>query len=99
MKWARDLLFIGLVVGGTSMLAFSLIPPRPTAVSAHDTRTYVEPTFRAAVEPVDAAFRKKWEEAKLRPAAPAAELQVARRLSLGLMGTVPSLEEIRHFEA
>jgi hypothetical protein len=55
--------------------------------------------FLAAVERVNEAFRELWKERDLTPALPAAELAVARRLALGLMGTVPSLEEIRTFEA
>nr|HRC85559.1 DUF1549 domain-containing protein [Thermoanaerobaculia bacterium] len=52
---------------------------------------------KASVAAVDAAFRKEWDGAKLTPADPAPDLAVARRLALGLMGTIPSLEEIRQF--
>jgi Protein of unknown function (DUF1549)/Protein of unknown function (DUF1553) len=41
----------------------------------------------------------KWKEEPLKPAEPASDLQVLRRLSLALHGTVPALEEIRQFEA
>jgi len=40
-----------------------------------------------------------WNDEPLPPARPADDLQVLRRLSLALHGTVPSLEEIRQFEA
>ena len=39
-----------------------------------------------------------WEQDGLTPAQPADDLQVLRRLSLALHGTIPSLEEIRAFE-
>ena len=48
---------------------------------------------------LDAAFRKQWADAGVAPAEPAADLAIARRLALGLTGTVPSLEELRQFEA
>ena len=48
---------------------------------------------------VDDSFRKQWSAAKMTPAAPAGDLALMRRLSLALCGTVPSLEEIRRFEA
>lgn len=47
---------------------------------------------------LDAEFAAAWTRAGLAPAAPAPMLTLARRLSLGLTGTVPSLEEIRALE-
>jgi Protein of unknown function (DUF1549)/Protein of unknown function (DUF1553) len=56
------------------------------------------------VRTADAHLDKRWQAAKwngesIAPAGPADDLQVLRRLSLALHGTVPSLEEIRQFEA
>jgi len=48
---------------------------------------------------VDKLFEQQWEQQKLTPAEPADDLQILRRLSLALHGTIPSLEEIRGFEA
>jgi len=56
-----------------------------------------EPAFKSEVAGVDRAFEDKWKAEEISPADPAAELQVARRLSLALTGTIPSLEEIRQF--
>ncbi|HVW01516.1 MAG TPA: DUF1549 domain-containing protein, partial [Planctomycetaceae bacterium] len=57
----------------------------------------------AAVEPVvaevDAFFASEWQKLPIAPAGSADDLQILRRLSLALHGTVPSLEEIREFEA
>ena len=50
------------------------------------------------VESVNAAIRSDWQAKGITPMPPAPPLAVARRLSLGLAGTVPSLEEIRTFE-
>lgn len=50
------------------------------------------------VRQLDAEFSAAWEEAAL-PVAPRADtLQIARRLALGLAGTVPSFEEIQTLE-
>ena len=99
MCW-RDLLFLGLVGGGVFALGYNLIPPRePTPVTTYDAPSYQAADFRATVTAVDASFRSNWFERSISPAAPAPDLTVARRLALGLMGTVPSLEEVRQFES
>ena len=63
-----------------------------------------EPMRKVAARPevsgrVDEAFRKSWKAQGIEPAPRADDLTIMRRLSLGLAGTVPSLEEIRRFEA
>jgi hypothetical protein len=55
--------------------------------------------FAAAVGQVDRVLESQWADAGVEPAAIADELQVYRRLSLALVGTIPSLEEVRAFEA
>lgn len=57
------------------------------------------PDFAQAVGTVDKFFEAEWARQNLQPAAPAPELQVYRRLALALLGTIPSLEELRQFEA
>jgi hypothetical protein len=52
-----------------------------------------------AVAALDAALEAQWKARGLSPAAEVEPLQVLRRLSLALLGTVPSLEEVRAFEA
>ena len=51
------------------------------------------------VSRVDQLFAKKWSETGILPAKPADEMELLRRLSLVLHGTIPSLEEIRLFES
>ena len=100
MLWAKNLLFVGVVLGGAVALGVNLMPPPgPTVASQHNAEVYQEPGFRQTVARVDASFQKNWNSEGIKPAAPANDLQIARRLSLGLMGTVPSLEEIRQFES
>ncbi len=95
----RDLVFWVVTLGGGMTLATGLLRPMERA-SAHPTR----PITAAAdlgpiVARVNATFRSLWAEQGLAPAAPAPELAVMRRLALALCGTVPSLEEVRRFEA
>jgi hypothetical protein len=97
--WLRNLLFLGLVGGGITALAVNLIPSRePTPLTVYDGNHHRLPAFHAIVEQVNASFHQQWLKNSLNPTSPAPDLSVARRLSLGLMGTVPSLEEIRQFE-
>ena len=92
----RDLLFATLVLGGASTLAANLAPPRLSPLAAASKP--IEPRPEATVQ-VDRALRGRWSEAGIVPAKRAPDLAVMRRLSLALTGTVPSLEEIRRFEA
>lgn len=52
-----------------------------------------------AVGQVDRLIEASWTDSDVEPAPSADDLQVFRRLSLALVGAVPSLEEIRRFEA
>jgi hypothetical protein len=52
----------------------------------------------ASVQQLNQFFAHRWAEQQLEPAQHADELTVLRRITLALMGTVPSLEEIRAFE-
>ncbi len=94
----RDLLFLALICGGVTAFGSRLAVPRakpadpaPVPVASAD--------FRAAVDRVDRALRRTWAEQQLVPTPRAPELARLRRLSLALTGTIPSLEEIRRFEA
>ncbi|MFM9963604.1 MAG: DUF1549 domain-containing protein [Planctomycetaceae bacterium] len=51
-----------------------------------------------SVEKVNTFFTRRWASEELQPVSAAEELTVLRRITLALMGTVPSLEEIRAFE-
>jgi uncharacterized protein DUF1549/uncharacterized protein DUF1553 len=96
--WMRNFLFLGLLGGGVYALSANLLPPRdPSAITTYDAGTYREADFLAAVSRIDNSFREQRNH--LKPAPPATDLTVARRLALALVGTVPSLEQIRQFEA
>lgn len=98
--WKRDLLFIGLLVGGGIALAANLLPSaKVRPLGGYDPHHYSAPAFQDTVAKVNRSFRELWATNNLQHSAPASDLQVARRISLGLMGTVPSLAEIRQIEA
>jgi hypothetical protein len=97
--WARNLLFIGLCLAGLAALGASLSPVhKPMLRSDLRTVTSAAQGFGATVERLNAAFRDDWKARGIKPVGQADDLAIARRLSLALVGTVPSLEEIRLFE-
>lgn len=57
------------------------------------------PDADAVVGQVNRLFEARWTASQVEPAAPADDLAILRRMSLALHGTVPSLEELRRFEA
>jgi hypothetical protein len=92
-------LFIGLCLAGLAALGASLSPvhkPMPRS----DLRLATSPAdgFGATLERLNSAFRDNWKARGIKPVGRADDLTLARRLSLALVGTVPSLEEIRLFE-
>lgn len=68
------------------------IPAAPPAVGASDS-------LQPAVDRLNQYFRRRWAENSVPIAGFADDLTVYRRLSLALFGTVPSLEDVRSFEA
>jgi hypothetical protein len=95
----RDLLFLSVVSGGLATVTAGLLGP-PGRSPAQPAGTQAGgPAVQPIVSALNDAFRARWEEAKLFPAAPAGDLAVMRRIALALCGTIPSLEEIRRFEA
>jgi len=67
-------------------------PALPAAVAADDQLT-------PAVTRLNAEFQKRWQAEGVEAAGRADDLSILRRLSLALFGTLPSLEDIRRFEA
>ncbi len=96
----RDLLFLTLLAGGLVVLGANLLPQRRKVAAALPPHSvYVDPAFRATLTKLNAAVHAGWDAEQLTPAPAAPDLLVARRLSLALVGSVPSLEEVRQFEA
>ena len=82
---------VGLVVGWASR--------NPLKVGRRVTLAGEIPAIHPVVDRVDTWFRASWKEAGVQVAPSAEPLALLRRLSLALHGTIPSLEEIRQFEA
>ena len=55
--------------------------------------------YHATLDQLNQQFATRWKDESLAVAKPAGELLVLRRLSLSLHGTLPSLAEVRQFEA
>ena len=96
--WPRHVLigFVGLLgigVVGAQLKKERLESPETIATA------YTDLDFKATVDEVDSQFQTHWQDLSLQPAERADTLLVARRLSLSLVGTVPSLEEIRTLES
>jgi hypothetical protein len=98
--WMRNLLFLGLVLCGVAALSAALFPlPAASRIDHFDGQELQDAAFRSVVERVNAFFQQQWADLGLKPAGRAPELTIARRLSLALTGTIPSLQEIRQFES
>ncbi len=98
--WKRNLFFVGVILLGVGAVRAALFPPPVPPHTAHfDPGLYDTDDFRDTVAAVDGAMRERIAREGLEPAPAAEPLQVARRLSLALTGTIPSLQEIRQFEA
>lgn len=87
-------LIVSGVVGARLLQRLEFKGPR-----TFSAESYASPAFRQAVGRMDAAFAADWEGAHVQPVGHADGLTLIRRLSLALTGTIPSLEEIRAFEA
>src|SRR3954447_3348918 len=99
--WPRNLLFIAVCIAGVGLLNDRLFRGSRIELSSRNAAEAIESSgeWKAALDRLDAEFRRHWDEQSLDVAPRAADLAVARRLSLALVGTVPSLEEVRALEA
>jgi len=95
MTGGRGLAAVALLVlvGGA---IFGAVRPTPRPWLA---RRDPPPAGAPAAKAVDELLAARWAESGISPAREAEDLAVLRRLTLALTGTVPSLEEIRRFEA
>lgn len=97
--WLKNLVFVGLCLAGFGALAANLLSSsRIQNPKLFAPQRFTQPDLQTIVAQVDAEFRQSWQDAQLQAAPRASELTIVRRLSLGLTGTLPSLEEIRHLE-
>jgi Protein of unknown function (DUF1549) len=104
--WARNALFVIVCLAGTALVSNSLLRrgrvARPASFDASRvTVASARPDneWRRSLDRLNGEFQDDWKAKGLDSAPPADDLTLARRLSLALVGTVPSLEEIRALEA
>ena len=95
-RWS-DVLIVALVpVALVSVTLFVISPPNKSRAEASN----LPPSDAAPViEDLNQQLSLNWTNVEIQPAEQADDLQVLRRLSLSLHGTIPSLEEVRAFEA
>ncbi len=89
------------VPGAVGLVVFSLVGWVASSAIEQEVPTpasSLDDSFDLAVKQADEVLEANWAAESLTPAESAPDLQVLRRLSLVLHGTVPSLEEIRRFE-
>ena len=86
---------------GAAFLVFKVvqIAGRVDVAAAAPPTIAEEQQIDASVARLNDWFRKHWEKEGANVAEPADDLTVFRRLSLSLFGAVPSLEDIRTFDA
>lgn len=89
MKWEKRTRTALVALGLGGLLAGTSLAARP-------------PRIERALElarRIDFALDEAWAREGVKPVEPASDLELLRRTTLDLLGTVPSLEEIRAFEA
>ncbi|MCA9080932.1 MAG: DUF1549 domain-containing protein [Planctomycetaceae bacterium] len=86
-----------VVVGVLALTSAATRPPKPRDLPSSDPPQVT--SVQTAAAQVDAELARLWAEREVTPAPVADDLTILRRLSLALHGTIPSLEEIRRFEA
>ena len=99
LMWLRNLFFLAVCSVGLTLPIVAIAPRADSTATAKVVAAPQDDDAQRTIAAVDAAFRRAWLERNLVPAEPADDLTVYRRLSLGLTGAIPSLEEIRSFES
>jgi hypothetical protein len=98
--WMRNLLFLATITAGAGAVTWLLFPAVvPPRGKGFDPSAAHDPQFTRVVEEIDTLFAKAWERGEIKPAPEAPDLAVLRRMSLALTGSVPSVQEIRQYEA
>ncbi len=95
MRW--KLLLPGVVLLAIIWLV-SFVTDQPLKGVATEESARPTADLDDSVQKVNTFFARRWASEDLQPVKTAGELSVLRRIALALMGTVPSLEEIRAFE-
>ncbi|MEM8680128.1 MAG: DUF1553 domain-containing protein [Planctomycetota bacterium] len=95
--WRQNLMAVGVLIVAFAMVRLAVQPT--TGVREAARAPVTEVSVGAVAAEVDREFEACWERQGLSAAGPADRLLVARRLSLAMMGTLPSLEDQRQLLA
>jgi hypothetical protein len=108
--WARNLLFAAVCLLGAGALASNILlqdriatprsfePGRFGSPAAATVPSEKQNDWQQTLAKLNAELQARWQQEGLQPTGRADDLTLARRLSLGLTGTIPSLEEVREIE-
>ena len=97
--WKRNVLFAVLCLAGVGTLSGMLLRrERISEPRDFQPNRFAQPDYASIIRQLNLEFAEHWRQQGLRPAAQATDLAIARRLSLALTGTLPSVEEIQAFE-
>lgn len=97
--WKKNFLFLAVSLAGLLFLLSWILPKHRLSSPAEFDANWVENAGAAeTLRQLNEEFQASWDEDELQVAPRADDLTVARRLSLALIGTIPSLEELREFE-
>ncbi|HMO13621.1 MAG TPA: DUF1553 domain-containing protein [Pirellulaceae bacterium] len=84
---------------GLCAVVYSLWPqPRVSVPRTYRSNWYHQPKIAALITAIDKEYADRWENEGLSCADEVDTFRVIRRISLGLIGTIPSLEELRVLE-
>ncbi len=98
-RWQRNLLFAVVCLAGAGAVVSNLLQSDAlTPPTGHRASHYNQAGFRTIVDLVDEEFAEEWKKKGVEPVPLVDDLILIRRLSLGLTGTIPSLQEIRALE-
>ena len=96
----QNILFLMIcIVGGGVLSALLLSPSKLRAPKSWKPNSARAKSVNEVVNLVDLAFEEQWSDAGVEVASDANDFLVARRLSLGLTGTIPSVKELKTLEA
>ena len=95
--WAKNLLLGALCLVGVGAIASGL-RPAPELADQFAEPIQFDDSIQAVASRIDTEFHEHWKKLELEPSQRASEAKIARRISLGLTGAIPSLEEIRALE-
>lgn len=99
IAWLRNAVILGVLgVAAVWSVGDWFLPPVPAPNADVGVADAEMKDIQRVAQTVNADFEKEWTQHGLKPVGRADDLTIARRLSLALTGSIPSLQEIRSLE-